>query len=459
MLAESPRVCYNTARMIQTALPAHTHRLPWLPVLLCILLAAWGLGWSALRIATEGVGVLGVNNAVPWGWDIVLFVFWIGLGHAGTLISAILLLSGKHWRCSIARHAELMTLCAVCTAAVFPLVHVGRAWMLWQMAPLPLPGSVWPELASALVWDAAAISSYLLLSILFFCMGIRGEHTQQAQHRRIWAHSCLLMAGILTPLVVMVHSIVGSDFALTLRWQSVIIPPYFVCGALLSGMAAVQLIALCTGCRIGVIAKMAQLTAALGGAMGLFYGYELLTEPSLWGCTYATMLLFNTVLPTAVLSIRKMRYNRLAVGAISLGILWGMWQERVHIIIERSVKLTHGAYSPSTVDMAMAAGSIGLFLALFIFIKSKLPQESLDPRRYLTTPPPATPRRAALIGSSILVLTALLWAACTQWADTAGATGSSPQGLLYYIPALLVIGLLGAGLGVFINYIKNTRKS
>ncbi|MBR7108570.1 MAG: polysulfide reductase NrfD, partial [Akkermansia sp.] len=150
--------------MSQTALPAPPRHLPWLPMLLCVLLAAWGLGWSAIRIATEGVGVLGVNNAVPWGWDIVLFVFWIGLGHAGTLISAILLLSDKHWRCSIARQAELMTLCAVCTAAVFPLVHVGRAWMLWQMAPLPLPGGVWPELASALVWDAAAISSYLLLS-------------------------------------------------------------------------------------------------------------------------------------------------------------------------------------------------------------------------------------------------------------------------------------------------------
>lgn len=445
--------------MSQTALPAPPRHLPWLPVLLCVLLAAWGLGWSAIRIATEGVGVLGVNNAVPWGWDIVLFVFWIGLGHAGTLISAILLLSGKHWRCSIARQAELMTLCAVCTAAVFPLVHVGRAWMLWQMAPLPLPGGVWPELASALVWDAAAISSYLLLSILFFGMGIRGEHPRQAQHRRLWAHSCLLMAGILTPLVVMVHSIVGSDFALTLRWQSVIIPPYFVCGALLSGMAAVQLIALCGGGRIGVIGKMAQLTAALGGAMGLFYGYELLTEPALWGRTYATMLIFNTIIPLVVLSIRKMRFNRLAVGAVSMGILWGMWQERVHIIIERSISLTHGAYSPSTVDMAMAAGSIGLFLTLFICIKAKLPQESLDPRRYLTTPPPATPRRAALIGTGTLVLTAALWAAATQWADTAGAAGSSPRGALYYIPALLVLGLLGAGLGVFINYIKNTRKS
>ena len=112
---------------------AQNKRAGWrLPViLLCAATALWGLGWSAWRIATEGVGVLGVNNAVPWGWDIVNFVFWIGLGHAGTLISAVLLITGKRWRGEIARHAELLTLCAVCTAAVFPLVHVGRAWMLW----------------------------------------------------------------------------------------------------------------------------------------------------------------------------------------------------------------------------------------------------------------------------------------------------------------------------------------
>lgn len=441
---------------------AHPIRTQWqlmLPILLCALLAAWGLGWSALRIATQGVGVLGVNNHVPWGWDIVLFVFWIGLGHAGTLISAILLLTGKHWRSSIARHAELMTLCAVCTAGIFPLIHVGRAWMLWQMVPLPMPSGVWPEMASALLWDAAAISSYLLLSILFFCMGLRGEKTEQTPHRHLWAHSSLLMAGLLTPLVVMVHSIVGSDFALTLRWQSIIIPPYFVCGALLSGMAAVLLIALGLRCRLGIIGKLAQLTAALAGAMGLFYAYELLTEPHLWGSTYASMVLLNVALPLIIFSVRKWRYNRLAEACISLGILYGMWQERVHIIIERSLHLTGGTYSPSPVDIAMLLGSIGLFTALFLSIGSRLRREATNPRQHLGRSTPTSPRNAALIGSGILVLSALLWALCTQNADTAGSLGSSPRGILYYMPALIVLGLFGAGLGVFINYIRLTRQS
>lgn len=119
------------------------HTLSICIVVLCFTLAAWGLGRSAWLIATEGVGVLGVTNDIPWGWDIVQFVFWIGIGHAGTLISAILLLFGQQWRREIARHAELMTLCAVCTAGVFPLIHVGRFWMIWQMAPLPLPSGVW----------------------------------------------------------------------------------------------------------------------------------------------------------------------------------------------------------------------------------------------------------------------------------------------------------------------------
>lgn len=459
LLAVRASIWYNMRRMSHPTIPRTAPRLLWLPVLLCAALAAWGLGWSAVRIATEGVGVLGVNNAVPWGWDIVLFVFWIGLGHAGTLISAILLLTGKRWRSSIARHAELMTLCAVCTAAVFPLIHVGRAWMLWQMAPLPVPTGVWPDMASALLWDAAAISSYFLLSLLFFCMSIRGEKQAQHQHRRLWAHSCLLMAGVLTPLVVMVHSIVGSDFALTLRWQSVIIPPYFVCGALLSGMAAVQLIAIGRRCRIGVIGKLGQLTAALSGAMGLFYAYELATEPHLWGNTYGAMILFNVLLPLGLLSFRKLRHNRIVCALISTGILYGMWQERVHIIIERSLHFTGGCYTPSPVDAALLTGSIGLFMALFLGIGARLKTAPATTQPAACNNAPTSPRTAAICGSGGMLGLIIIWAICTQWADTAGAAGSSPRGILWYLPAVLVLCLAGAGGGIFINYIKKTRQA
>ena len=458
LLAVRASIWYNEQRMSHSDIPPTASSRLLAAVLLCAALAVWGLGWSAVRIATEGVGVLGVNNAVPWGWDIVLFVFWIGLGHAGTLISAILLLTGKRWRSRIAHHAELMTLCAVCTAAVFPLIHVGRAWMLWQMAPLPVPSGVWPDMASALLWDAAAISSYFILSLLFFYMGIRGEKQEQRQHRHLWAHSCLLMAGVLTPLVVMVHSIVGSDFALTLRWQSVIIPPYFVCGALLSGMAAVQLIAIGLHCRIGIIGKLGQLTAALSGAMGLFYAYELVTEPHLWGNTYATMILLNVLLPLGLLSFRKLRHNRLVCILISIGILYGMWQERVHIIIERSLLFTGGNYTPSPVDIALLVGSIGLFLGLFLSIGARLKPATSAPK-YVASSSPISPRAAALCGSASILVFIIIWAICTQWADTAGAAGSSPRGLLWYLPAVIVFCLVGAGVGIFINYIKRTRQA
>ncbi len=426
--------------------------------LVCLSAAIWWLGSSALRIATEGVGVLGVNNHVPWGWDIVLFVFWIGLGHAGTLISAILLLTGKRWRRSLARPAELMTICAVCTAGIFPLIHVGRAWMLWQLAPIPTASGVWPEGASALLWDAAAISSYLLLSCIFCAICIRGERADQHQHRTLWAHSCLLLAAILTPLVISVHSIVGSDFALTLRWQSVIIPPYFVCGAILSGMAAVQLIALCKKCRIGTLGKMATLTAALSGTMGIFYAYELLTEPHFFNGSYAVMLLLNVILPFTLFSFRKFRHNRFIMAIISIGILIGMWQERIHIIIERSLMQCGGSYSPTNVDISMLLGSMALFAALFLFLSSRIPAETTDPRDHLHHPAPLSPYRAATIGCILALLCVCIWLISTQWADTAGTLGSSPQGFAYYIPLCLVLALLGAGLGVTLNYLHATRK-
>lgn len=426
-------------------------------VVLCALVAAWGLGWSAWRIATEGVGVLGVNNAVPWGWDVANFVFWIGLGHAGTLISAVLLITGKHWRREIARHAELMTLCAVCTAAVFPLIHVGRAWMLWQVVPLPVTSGVWPNLGSALVWDTAAISSYLLLSVLFWLMGMWGENAPAAL-RPVWARCCMLMAALLTPLVVTVHSVVGCDFALTQRWFESIIPPFFVCSALLSGMAAVQLIALSRRCSSLVIAKLSHLTLALSCAMGLLYGLELLRTPTRWDHSYALLFALNVGLP-ALYWFPRLRENRPVAVLVSLGLLYGMWMERVHIVVERSVTLTGGSYSPSGVDVAMLLGSIGLFLALYLGISGRMPTERLDPLQHVGAPCRSHPGRMAAIGAFLGAAIGLLWAVLTQWADTAGTLGSRPHGWGYWWPAILVCALLGGGLAVFIHFFHHYRRA
>lgn len=432
---------------------------PWAAVCsgFCFLLALWGLGWSAIRIATEGVGVLGVNNAAPWGWDVALFVFWIGLGHAGTLISAVLLLSGKRWRKAIARHAELMTLCSVCTAAIFPLVHVGRVWMLWQVAPVPLPSGVWPNLASALIWDVAAISAYFLLSCLFWLMGILGEGLQDSGEQARWARTCTLMAGILTPLVVTVHSVVGCDFALLLRWHEPLFPPFFVCGALLSGMAAVQLIALCLRTAAVILNKLALLTLGLAGAMGLFYGLELLQHPGLWGYDYALLFLLNVALP-ALYSFPLLRRSRVATGLVSVGILGGMWAERVHIIIARSLALTGGQYHPSGTDAAMMAGSIGLFFFLFLSLSRRMPPERRDPLD-IQPPLPSAPGWWAAGGAALGLLVALLWAVATQDSDTAGILSGRPHGFFYYLPALFVCSLAGAGAALSFQFFLLLKRS
>lgn len=423
------------------------------------LLAIWGLGLSAWRIATEGVGILGVNNGVPWGWDIALFVFWIGIGHAGTLISAVLLLTRQRWRLPIARHAELMTLCAVCTAAVFPLVHVGRAYMLWQMIPIPQPGGVWPNMASALVWDTAAISSYFLLSVLFWYMGIRGEREREPLKQRVSARSCIWMAGLLTPLVITVHSVVGCDFAVTFRWQSVIIPPYFVCGAILSGLAVVQIIAILRSSAAVVTHKLCRLTLAISASLGLFYLFELVTTPEHVDALYGGIILLNVGMPVLLLSHHKLYRHKMVRLAAALCILAGMWLERIQIIISRSESISGVPYSPTQVDVAMFLGSIGLFCALYLSISARMPEEKHDPLDIPQAEQANSPSIAAAIGFTGGAGLTILWSMLTQQADTAGVLSSRPHGLFYHFPAIFVISLLCAGLAVFINFIRTLRRA
>ncbi|MCH5284021.1 MAG: polysulfide reductase NrfD [Akkermansiaceae bacterium] len=424
----------------------------WWVVILGGLVAAWGLGLSALRIATEGPGVLGVNNDVPWGWDIVLFVYWIGLGHAGTLISAVLLLTRQRWREPIAHYAEWMTLCAVGTAAVFPLVHVGRAWMIWQVTPLPVASGVWPHPGSALMWDAAAISAYALLSLLFLHMGMQGARARSAGLRPLWERSCVLMAGVLTPTVVLVHSVVACDFATTLRWHWPLMPPFFVCGALLSGMAAIILIALWRRCEARVHDCLARLTLALALIIGIFYALELQDSPAMWSGEYALMLGLNVGLPCLFL-IPAARTCKPLLALVAVGILAGMWVERSLIIISRSIVETGGAYAPTGVDTAMLVGSVGLFFALFAAGALYLRRHSAAPAPRLNpdTAPPAAPGRAALAGAAGGLLLALAWLLLTGGADTAGAAGHRPEGLFIAFPIITVAGLLGAGLALFFH--------
>src|SRR5436190_7259833 len=226
--------------------------------------ALLNLGAMVTYLISKGIGVWGLNNSVGWAFDITNFVFWIGIGHAGTLISAILFLLHQQWRTSINRSAEAMTLFAVICAAIFPGIHVGRFWMAWYLAPVPNNWAIWQNFRSALMWDVFAVSTYFTVSVLFwytglvpdlaslrdrattkirkflfgiFALGWRGSN----RHWRHYEMAYLLLAGLSTPLVLSVHSVVSFDFATTIlpTWHTTIFPPYFVAGAIFGGFAMV----------------------------------------------------------------------------------------------------------------------------------------------------------------------------------------------------------------------------
>lgn len=408
-----------------------------------------GLVGGGLRIALEGPGVLGVNNAVPWGWDVVQFVFWIGLGHAGTLISAVLLLTRQGWSRGIARQAELMTLCAVAVAAVFPAVHVGRVWMEWMFYPGPLPGGLWPNAASPLVWDPVAIGAYFLLSVLYAAMGLREGQGMTPAQRDSRARACLLMAGVLTPLVVTVHSVVGCDFAVLLRWHASFLPPYFVCGAILSGLAMVQLIVRGTGGEVPV--PLMRLTAGVATGMGVFYALELAECPQLFDAVYVAMVLLNVAAPLCLLL--PVVQHRVALQVlIGAGVLSGMWLERVHIIVMRSEKLFGVDYMPTRTDWAMLVGSIGAFLGLFLLLDARLPERGADGGDATSAPPGQG--LAACLGGLVGVLVAVCWLHATQGAETAGVLTGRPHGVFFQVPVYMVCGLLGAGVAIYMNLMR-----
>ncbi len=379
--------------------------------------------YSILILLLYGVGVWGVNIPVAWGFAIINFVWWIGIGHAGTLISAILLLLRQEWRTSINRFAEAMTLFAVACAGLFPLLHVGRPWLVYWLFPYSNTMNLWPGWRSPLVWDVFAVSTYALTSLLFWYVGlipdlatIRDRAPRRwvqrlygvlalgwrgsARHWHRYERAYLLLAGLATPLVISVHSVVSLDFASSVLpgWHATIFPPYFVAGAIYAGFAMVLTLVIPLRVAYGLqdfitarhLDNMGKVMLASGLivaygyvmeiAMGLYGGNEyevfmlenrILSGPYAWA--FWALMLCNIAVPQLLWS-RRIRNRPLVLWIIAMFINVGMWLERFVIVVvslhRDFLPSSWGMYFPTRWDWALYAGSIGFFLFLmFIFIR------------------------------------------------------------------------------------------
>jgi Ni/Fe-hydrogenase subunit HybB-like protein len=390
-----------------------------------------GLGWLAgLAVGMgllgllflRGVGIWGIEVPVAWGFAIINFVWWIGIGHAGTLISAILLLFKQTWRNSINRFAEAMTLFAVACAGMFPLLHMGRPWLGYWMFPYPNTMGVWPQFRSPLVWDVFAVSTYATISAVFWFVGLVPDFaTMREQATNRWARMVygmlslgwrgsarhwtryealyILLAGISTPLVLSVHTVVSFDFAIAIvpGWHTTIFPPYFVAGAIYSGFAMVLVLAIPIRKYYGlegmITMRHLQNSAKIMLATGLIVGYGYFFETFIGmysGSTYERFMLHNrwfgpyapeywalillNILFPQILWWPKIRSSTTWLFGISLVVLVGMWLERFVIIVTSLhrdyLPSSWGHYVPTRWDWATYAGTIGLFTAaIFIFIR------------------------------------------------------------------------------------------
>jgi Ni/Fe-hydrogenase subunit HybB-like protein len=383
----------------------------------------------------RGVGIWGVTIPIGWGFAIVNFVWWIGIGHAGTLISAILLLLRQSWRNSINRFAEAMTLFAVSAAGIFPLIHVGRPWLAYWLFPYPNTMRVWPQFRSPLVWDVFAVSTYATISLLFWFIGLvpdlatlRDRSTNRAakiiygmlalgwrgsaRHWHRYETAYLLLAGLATPLVLSVHTVVSFDFAVAIvpGWHTTIFPPYFVAGAIYSGFAMVLMLAIpirkIYGLEGFITERHLQNSAKVMLATGLIVAYGYAIEAFMgWysGNRFDAFLLWNrlhgpyavwywallacNIFVPQVLWIRKLRTSPVALFLISGVILVGMWLERFIIVVvslQRDfVTSSWGMYYPTRWDWMTYIGTIGMFLAaMFLFVRI-LPMISIFEMRTL----------------------------------------------------------------------------
>ena len=401
-----------------------TRRQPlfWVVGAFVSFLLVMGLLATITYLVFRGVGIWGVNIPVGWGFDILNFVWWIGIGHAGTLISAILLLLRQQWRTSINRFAEAMTLFAVACAGLYPLLHTGRPWLAYWMVPYPDTMGLWPQFRSPLIWDVFAVTTYATVSLLFWFVGLipdlatlrdraRSHFARvaygmlamgwrgSALHWHRYESAYLLLAGLATPLVVSVHTVVSLDFAVGLvpGWHATIFPPYFVAGAIYAGFAMVLTLAIplraVYGLQDFITMRHLQNMAKIILATGLIVAYGYMMEAFMaWysGNPYEGYMLLNrlrgpyapmywalilcNVLTPQLLWFRKVRNSVGALFAIAMVVSVGMWLERYVIIVvslhRDFLPSSWGMYSGTIFDWSMFLGTIGLFLGLmFLFIR------------------------------------------------------------------------------------------
>lgn len=377
----------------------------------------------------EGTGIWGLNVPVAWGFDIVNFVFWVGIGHAGTLISAVLFLFRQRWRTSINRFAESMTLFAVICALLFPSIHVGRAWLLYWVFPLPNQMGMWPNFRSPLLWDVFAVSIYFTCSLMFWYVGLipdlatlrdravtrvrkivlgilsfgwRGGNRQWKNYELAY----LILAGISTPLVLSVHSVVSTDFATSIipGWHTTIFPPYFVAGAIFSGFAMVMTLAVIARrllhledfITLGHLEKMNKIMLVTGMMVGYAYGCEFFIAwysgsiyesfafvnrafgPYAWA--YWIMVTCNVLVPQ-VFWIKKWRTSIAVMFVASILINIGMWFERFVIVMSLArdyLPSSWDYYKPTIWDISTFVGSFGLFFTLFLLFARFVPMIAMS---------------------------------------------------------------------------------
>lgn len=395
----------------------------WIAFLFAASLLLMGIGVVTYQVRT-GIGTWGLNKTIGWSWDITNFVFWVGIGHAGTLISAILLLFRQKWRTSINRAAEAMTIFAVMCAGVYPIIHMGRPWLAYWVFPYPNTRDIWLNFRSPLLWDVFAISTYFSVSAVFWYIGLipdlanirdrsfgikkkifsllslgwNGSH--RTWHR--YEVLCLILAGLATPLVVSVHTIVSMDFATSVipGWHATIFPPYFVAGAVFSGFAMVLTLLIITRkvmnfenyITVSHIEAICKILLTTGMLVGLAYSTEFFIAwysgneyerfvfinraigPYAWA--YWIMVTCNVLIPQVLWS-QKIRQNLVIVFIVSIFVNIGMWFERFVIIttsLHRDFLPSSWAmFSPTWVEVATFIGSFGLFFTLFFLFIRFLP--------------------------------------------------------------------------------------